>query len=67
MWIKNGNEHIKVRVHRTNTTGELGYEIHIPNDYCGLVYKALNNSKKEFHLSNGGYRAFNSLSCESGN
>lgn len=66
MWIQNGNDHIKVRVHRTNTIGELGYEIHIPNAYCALVYKALNNSKKEFHLSNAGYRALNSLSCESG-
>lgn len=66
LWINRFQAHFETRVHRTTTIGELGYELHIPKEECVSVYDALWHAGKEFNVQNVGYRALNSLSCESG-
>lgn len=55
-----------VRALRITFVGELGWELHIPNDSCVPVYKALMEAGIEFGVVNGGYRALDSLSAEKG-
>nr|CAH7760943.1 unnamed protein product [Callosobruchus chinensis] len=55
-----------VRVMRVSYIGELGYEIHIPQDSCIQVYNKILEAGKGFDLKHAGFRAFNALSCEKG-
>lgn len=57
---------VLVRVLRISFVGELGYELHIPNDKCADVYQYLLATGKSDGLRNAGYRALYSLSCEKG-
>ena len=54
------------RVFRLTFVGELGYEIHIDRDSALHVYEALTTVGKQFGLTDAGYRAIDSLSCEKG-
>ncbi|XP_064457515.1 sarcosine dehydrogenase, mitochondrial-like [Ornithodoros turicata] len=56
----------KVRALRLTFVGELGWELHVPADFCGPVYRALCGNGKQFGLRNAGYRAIDSLSMEKG-
>ena len=51
---------------RVSFVGELGWELHIPNDSCVPVYRALLEAGKSKGLLNAGYRAIDSLSIEKG-
>lgn len=51
---------------RVSFTGELGYELHIPSEYAGHVYRCLWQAGREFGVVNAGYRALNSLRVEKG-
>lgn len=55
-----------VRVLRISFVGEIGYEIHIPNENCVQVYNHLLAAGNSDGLQNAGYRALYSLSCEKG-
>jgi glycine cleavage system aminomethyltransferase T len=46
--------------------GELGWELHIPNEDCVAVYRALMEAGRPHGLVNAGYRAIDSLSIEKG-
>ncbi len=46
--------------------GELGWELHTPNESCAAVYLALMTAGKDLGLVNAGYRAIDSLSIEKG-
>lgn len=54
------------RALRITFVGELGWELHIPNDSCVRVYEAVVEAGKKFGIVNGGYRALDSLSAEKG-
>eukprot|EP00095_Tigriopus_kingsejongensis_P011884 maker-scaffold410_size180147-snap-gene-0.32 protein:Tk11884 transcript:maker-scaffold410_size180147-snap-gene-0.32-mRNA-1 annotation:"sarcosine mitochondrial" len=56
----------KVRAMRVSFVGELGWELHIPNESCLPVYRALMEVGRPFGLINAGYRAMDSLSIEKG-
>lgn len=56
----------QVRALRVSFVGELGWELHIPEESCIPVYQALIEAGKEFGLVNAGYRAIDSLSIEKG-
>lgn len=51
---------------RITYIGELGYEIYIPPEYQGHVYKLLWEAGREFGVANAGYRAIESLRLEKG-
>ncbi|XP_050073770.1 sarcosine dehydrogenase, mitochondrial [Anopheles maculipalpis] len=55
-----------VRVLRVSFVGELGYELHIPEESCNDVYNALMKAGYKDSLRNAGYRALYSLSSEKG-
>lgn len=55
-----------VRLLRVSFVGELGYELHVPKEYCSNVYKALMKTGESQQLKNAGYRALYSLSSEKG-
>lgn len=54
------------RVIRVSFVGELGWELHIPNDKCLVVYKAVQEAGTPHGLKLAGFRALYSLSCEKG-
>lgn len=54
------------RAIRLTFVGELGWELHIPNDSCMPVYEAVMGIGEKFGIVNGGYRALDSLSAEKG-
>ncbi|XP_017789303.1 PREDICTED: sarcosine dehydrogenase, mitochondrial [Habropoda laboriosa] len=56
-----------VRLIRLSFIGELGFELHISKSSCQLVYTALIDCAKSYHMKFAGYRALHSLSCEKGN
>lgn len=56
----------KVRAMRLSFVGELGWELHAPNNAALDVYNALFQVGKELGLRNSGYRAMDSLSMEKG-
>ena len=51
---------------RVSFVGEMGWELHIPNESCVPVYRALMEAGKDKGLVNAGYRAIDSLSIEKG-
>ena len=51
---------------RVSFVGEMGWELHIPNESCVPVYRALMEAGKDKGLMNAGYRAIDSLSIEKG-
>ncbi|XP_023307143.2 sarcosine dehydrogenase, mitochondrial [Lucilia cuprina] len=55
-----------VRLLRVSFVGELGYELHVPKEYCSQVYRALMKAGEPQQLRNAGYRALYSLSSEKG-
>ncbi|XP_055610172.1 sarcosine dehydrogenase, mitochondrial [Uranotaenia lowii] len=55
-----------VRILRVSFVGELGYEMHIPEESCNDVYNALMKAGYKDGLRNAGYRALYSLSSEKG-
>lgn len=55
-----------IRILRISFVGELGYELHIENKYCGSVYNRVMDIGSNYELKNAGYRALYSLSCEKG-
>ncbi|XP_029735141.2 sarcosine dehydrogenase, mitochondrial [Aedes albopictus] len=55
-----------VRILRVSFVGELGYELHIPEESCNDVYNALMKAGYKEGLRNAGYRALYSLSSEKG-
>lgn len=55
-----------VRLLRVSFVGELGYELHVPKEYCSQVYKTLMKTGEKYKLRNAGYRALYSLSSEKG-
>ena len=55
-----------VRLLRVSFVGELGYELHVPKEYCSTVYKTLMKAGERNELRNAGYRALYSLSSEKG-
>ena len=57
----------EVRALRLSFVGELGWELHIPNDCALPVYKAVMEAGKQHNIINSGYRAIDSLSIEKGN
>ncbi|XP_055839450.1 sarcosine dehydrogenase, mitochondrial [Episyrphus balteatus] len=62
----NGKDTHNVRLLRVSFIGELGYELHVPKEYCSNVYKSLMKAGEGFDLKNAGYRALYSLSSEKG-
>ena len=56
----------EVRALRLSFVGELGWELHIPNDCALHVYKAVMEAGKQHGIINSGYRAIDSLSIEKG-
>lgn len=57
----------EVRALRLSFVGELGWELHIPNECALPVYKAVMEAGKHYGIVNAGYRAIDSLSIEKGN
>lgn len=55
-----------VRLLRVSFVGELGYELHVPREYCAQVYKTLMKVGGKYNLRNAGYRALYALSSEKG-
>lgn len=51
---------------RVSSVGELGYDFHLKNKDCVTVYRKVMEIGSKYGLKNGGFRAFNSLNCESG-
>ena len=56
-----------VRAFRNSCVGELGYELHIPNQSCEKVFQAIVKAGEKHKLRMAGYRALNSLRTEKGN
>ncbi|XP_046984325.1 sarcosine dehydrogenase, mitochondrial [Schistocerca americana] len=54
------------RAFRISYVGELGWEIHIPWESCLPIYKAITEQGKKYGLRLAGFRALNSLGCETG-
>lgn len=61
-----GSKSYSARLLRVSFVGELGYELHVPKEYCSDVYKLLMEEGKADGLRNAGYRALYSLSSEKG-
>ena len=57
---------IQVLALRVSFVGEMGWELHVPNESCIPVYRALMEAGKDKGLLNAGYRAIDSLSIEKG-
>ena len=57
---------MKVLALRVSFVGELGWELHIPNESAGAIYRAIMDAGKAHGLVNAGYRAIDSLSIEKG-
>jgi len=55
-----------VRALRVSFVGEMGWELHIPNESCVPVYQALHQVGQQHGMVNAGYRAIDSLSMEKG-
>ncbi|XP_044012110.1 sarcosine dehydrogenase, mitochondrial [Aphidius gifuensis] len=55
-----------VRIFRISFVGELGYELHIPRESCGIIINLLFEIGKDYELQLAGFRAMYSLSCEKG-
>lgn len=55
-----------MRALRVSFVGELGYELHIPNELCTKVYNTVMSTGATMGLRNAGYRALYSLSGEKG-
>lgn len=56
----------QVRALRVSFVGELGWELHIPNESCVPVYQALMEAGEPLGMVNAGYRAIDALSIEKG-
>nr|CAG4651589.1 EOG090X014D [Triops cancriformis] len=56
----------KCRALRVSFVGELGWELHVPNESAVAVYQAIMEVGKLFGVVNAGYRAMDSLSIEKG-
>jgi sarcosine dehydrogenase len=54
------------RAVRLSFVGELGWELHVPNQSAEAVYKAVWQAGQKHGLVNAGYRAIDSLSLEKG-
>ncbi len=55
-----------MRALRLSFVGELGWELHIPNDDAVAVYRAVVDAGARHGVVNAGYRAIDSLSIEKG-
>ncbi|CAG0925632.1 unnamed protein product, partial [Notodromas monacha] len=55
-----------VRLLRLTFAGELGWELHVPNESAVQVYHAVMAAGKPFGIANAGYRALDCLSIEKG-
>lgn len=55
-----------VRILRVSFVGELGYELHVPKDYCATVHRSLMEAGRPENLTNAGYRSLYALSSEKG-
>lgn len=51
---------------RTGLVGELGFELHVENEYCTRLYNKMMNIGSNHGLKDAGFRALYSLSCEKG-
>lgn len=56
----------KVRAMRLSFVGELGWELHAPNEVATTVYSAVMKEAEKHGGCNAGYRAIDSLSIEKG-
>lgn len=56
----------RARAIRLSFVGELGWELHIPNESAKAVYQSVMEAGKQFGIVNAGYRAIDSLSIEKG-
>lgn len=56
----------QVRAIRLTFVGELGWELHVPNDAAVDIYQAVMQEGAKHGVTNGGYRALDSLSLEKG-
>ncbi|XP_063887251.1 sarcosine dehydrogenase, mitochondrial-like [Scylla paramamosain] len=55
-----------LRALRLSFVGELGWELHVPRDSALAVYRSLMDVGKSWGITNAGFRAIDSLSCEKG-
>jgi 4-methylaminobutanoate oxidase (formaldehyde-forming) len=51
---------------RITYVGELGWELHVPVEYCATLYGALMHEGLDLGIANAGYRAIESLRLEKG-
>ena len=51
---------------RVSYTGELGWELHIPTEYCAHVYDVLTQAGNEFGIIDAGYRSIDTMRMEKG-
>ncbi|MGE4562913.1 MAG: FAD-dependent oxidoreductase [Rhodospirillales bacterium] len=49
---------------RVTYVGELGWELHMPQEFSSHVYETLRDAGREFGIANVGYRAIDSLRME---
>ena len=56
----------KLRALRLTFVGELGWELHVPNESAVPVYRAVMQEGAHHGIVNAGYRAIESLSIEKG-
>lgn len=56
----------RCRIVRLSFVGELGYELHLPNENALAVYDAIMKVGSKYGVRNAGYRAIDSLSIEKG-
>ena len=49
---------------RITYVGELGWELHMPQEFSCHVYETLRDAGREFSIANAGYRAIDSLRME---
>ncbi|XP_060532064.1 sarcosine dehydrogenase, mitochondrial [Cylas formicarius] len=54
------------RAMRISYVGELGWELHVPVDYCVSVFNKVMEAGKGFDLKHAGFRALDALSMEKG-
>ncbi|MEX1107783.1 MAG: glycine cleavage T C-terminal barrel domain-containing protein, partial [Dongiaceae bacterium] len=53
-----------VRAIRMGYVGELGWELHLPQEYAAHVYRLLRDAGEEFGIADVGYRAIETLRVE---
>jgi len=58
--------HARIHAIRITYVGELGWELHVPMEQLAHVYDRLMAAGKQFHLTNAGHYAINSLRLEKG-